>query len=468
MKHYTPYLFSSLLVLFSSCVKESISEGESKLGGNSELTIKTRSGNTDNATSSAAISYPVQIYVFDAAEGHCVTTAPIDESNPSLSLKLVEGRYDVCAIAGATADNYNLPSATDALKTTAITLKEGKQHTALMGAANSVTLADGENNTLTLSLKHKTMLLQSVTINNVPTSVTAVAVDIAPLYAGLCLNGTYSSETTHQQVTLTRQDGTRTWKNTDATHLLQAGEGSTITVKMTNVDGDGQVKSYSYTCENTLEANYKLTIEGTYTEKVGVQLSGSITAEEWAGERNVTFYFNEDGSTATGDNNQGDNNQGGNGQNDDNNPADVINEKAPTAGANYNGACVVQRTENANGTVTVLLLAPKDEINLSFDATDQVSVKAAIDAAIPNIAVSGISGWRLPTYDEINYIVENCSKLKETLQSISGGQTIISDLSYFFLDETDNTVKLYEKKNKKDVNAYGRLRAFTTLVFSQP
>ena len=136
MRHKTLFLVSAVLLLLTSCIKEVLPEGESKLGGNSMLTIKTRSGGQTEANDNANISYPVQIYVFDAEEGSCVTTAAISQNNQELAFNLKEGRYDVCAIAGADAESYELPTVANAEKTTVVTLKDGKQHTALMGATS--------------------------------------------------------------------------------------------------------------------------------------------------------------------------------------------------------------------------------------------------------------------------------------------------------------------------------------------
>lgn len=48
-------------------------------------------------------------------------------------------------------------------------------------------MAYGEENTLTLSLERKVMLIENVSIKNVPSNVIAVNVTISPLYENILL-----------------------------------------------------------------------------------------------------------------------------------------------------------------------------------------------------------------------------------------------------------------------------------------
>ena len=43
---------------------------------------------------------------------------------------------------------------------------------------------------------------------------------------------------------------------------------------------------------------YKINIDGTYTEAVGVNLTGTITGATWLGERTISFEFDENDSNA--------------------------------------------------------------------------------------------------------------------------------------------------------------------------
>ena len=61
----------------------------------------------------------------------------------------------------------------------------------------------------------------------------------------------------------------------------------------------GTTKTYTYSTSDQLEAGYKINIEGTYTEAVGVSLTGTITGATWLGERTIRFDFDENGSSAS-------------------------------------------------------------------------------------------------------------------------------------------------------------------------
>ncbi len=110
-----------------------------------------------------------------------------------------------------------------------------------MTAENMVSLADGGENTLTLTLQRKVMLIQYIAIKNVPTYIKAVTVTIAPLYESLLINGSYAEEAGPQEITLTEEENTKVWKNAEGIYLLPPTSGSaTITVNMT--DNEDQIK----------------------------------------------------------------------------------------------------------------------------------------------------------------------------------------------------------------------------------
>ncbi len=109
----------------------------------------------------AYISYPANIYVFDSGDA-CVATTKLASGSDEISLKLPEGTYGVYAVAGADDVCYALPTKANASKSSAISLNPGSVHSDLMSANNTVSLAYGEENTLTLSLERKVMLIESV------------------------------------------------------------------------------------------------------------------------------------------------------------------------------------------------------------------------------------------------------------------------------------------------------------------
>jgi hypothetical protein len=97
---------------------------------NSVLQVRTRSGGS--AGEEATVAYPIAVYVFAGEECRAVQT--IGDEGQTLNIPLVEGTYTVYAIGGASSSDYVLPTADDALATSAIVLKDGKTHGDLMAA----------------------------------------------------------------------------------------------------------------------------------------------------------------------------------------------------------------------------------------------------------------------------------------------------------------------------------------------
>ena len=115
-----------------------------------------------------------------------------------------------------------------------------------------------------------------------PTAATAVSVTIAPLWQALCVGGTFSGTGGSKTIALTRQSDNRTWLSTDDVHLLPpSSQPASVSV---NITIGGLTKTYTYSTSDQLEAGYKINIEGTYTEAVGVSLTGTITGATWLGE----------------------------------------------------------------------------------------------------------------------------------------------------------------------------------------
>jgi len=451
----TILLFLATIVMtLTSCEKYVSETDETAVSkeANSTLRIRTRVAETDNTE----VSYPVNIYVFDS-RGVCVMTASIENEGTPISMKLPEGNYDIYATAGADGSNYDLPSKEEATKESVITLMEGRRHADLMTARSTVNLVFGEENTLTITLARKVMMIEDVTINDVPGSVSAVSVTITPLYENIRLDGSYSGVNGSSTISLTRQEGTNIWKNTSTEYLLEAAGPATIKVSLTT---SSTTKSYSYSCTDELRANYKIRINGTYTDRSGITLNGTIAGVAWEGTKNITFDFDESGSSTTG-----------NGQDD------VTGEAgdAPKAGSIYKG-CYVLKSQVSGNSTTVTLIADGSKNALTFTRGDQKSMKEAVDNGIAELAAEGITGWRLPTLDEMTYIKENLNTINGNLTN--HGLNIIADktggnlYSYYFLT-TDGDICTYNisrgdtESNPNTGLKSLILRAFASVTFTK-
>ena len=374
---------------------------------NSVLQVRTRAG---GSADEATVAYPVTVYVFAGDECRAVQT--IGDEGQTLNVPLVEGTYSVYAVDGASASDYLLPDASDALATSAIALREGHEHSDLTAASVTATLVDGGTNTVTLGMTRKTMLIQGVTIKKIPTAATAVSVTIAPLWQSMTIGGTYSTTNGSSIIALTRQEDGRTWQNAASAYLLPpCSQPASVSV---NITIGGTTKTYTYSCSDQLEAGYIINIDGTYTEAVGVNLTGTITGATWLGERTISFEFDENGSSAADDGNGGDN-----GNNDT--PGNA--EDFPAVGSTYQGCYVLKSIVADDGQSAELTLLSPNETTIgkayndaSFIGHPEV-LEALIDEKLAEADVDGISDWRLPTYDELNVIYVALSAINDTFES---------------------------------------------------
>ena len=365
------FFASALAVLGLTACEKTLGDDIGDVGNeqvkNSVLQVRTRGASGDGAT----VAYPVAVYVFEGDE--CKASQTIGDEGQTLNIALTEGTYSVYAVGGVSSSDYVLPSVSDALTTPAIALQEGKELTDLMTASATVTLVDGGTNTVTLGMARKTMMIQDVTIKKVTSAATAVTVTIAPLWQSLTIGGTYSTTNGSSTIALIRQEDGRTWRNSGSTYLLPpSSQPASVSV---NITVDGTTKTYTYSTSDELEAGYKINIDGTYTEAVGVNLTGTIAGATWLGERTISFTFDEDGSSTSGNDNNG--GSGGDTQN------------FPSVGDTYQGCYVLAVTVEDDGqSAEVVLLSPNER-----------AVTSASDAesALASLGVDGISDWTVPT-----------------------------------------------------------------------
>ena len=330
-------------VLLTACEKGLDDIVESGGGGqvtNSLLQVRTRADGA--ASDDATVAYPVTVYVFQGEE--CKAAQTIGDEGQTLNIALTEGTYSVYAVGGASTADYVLPVASDALTTSAIELREGKSHGDLMTAKATVTLEDGEANTVTLGMERRTMLLQSVVLKKIPTTATAVSLSISPLWQSLTVGGNYRGTDGSYSVALEKQSDGRTWQlpapvgegpGVGSLLLPPSSSPASITVRITMPSG---TRSYTYSTSNELEAGYKINIEGTYTEAVGVSLTGTIEGATWKGERTISFDFNESGSSESGSS------EGGEGTDPTPNPSPTGAGSFPAAGDFEDAADDVRKT----------------------------------------------------------------------------------------------------------------------------
>ena len=358
------------MVTLSSCAQEVINEDMS--ASDSRMTVMTR-GEEDPVTSS------VRLYVFDSND-ECLTLETLDVGSSSFTKNLPAGTYDVYALAGDES-RYALPSKDEATKTTPIALKSGEQLGDLMIGHSSVTLSDGNTNETTLNLSRKVILLRSVIIKDVPEGTTDVSVKISPIQESILLNGTYQGDEGVFSVALTKQSDGTTWKMaTEDVFLLPSVGKPTITITIGTT-------SFPYSCPNELEANHKITIEGTYkeptTQPAELTLTGTINGVAWGEDSHVSFDFGP--------------------ADEDNGPSGEI----PAEGSTYLGCYVLKVNGNE-----VTLLSPSQELRPVSTTDSQNDMTTTINGKLSSWERAVSDNWRLPNNNDAEAIASNYNDLK--------------------------------------------------------
>ena len=455
MKHYhhLALLVGSLMML-TSCEKSLEVAGAAE--GNSMLTVQTRADE-----SSAKVSYPVTVYAMNG-DGQCVRRQQLLSDNDQLSMNLEPMTYQIYAIGGATEGDYTLPTQENATATSAVTLNSEATHGDLMTAHNTINLSDNESTTLTLTMSRKVMHLQSLVIENVPTTVDGVAVAFTPIYDQLLLNGDYSTTSSEQSVTLTEQEDGTTWQITDdELYMLPASDDATITVKFTT---GSDIQSFAYTCPQPLEANKHICIKGTYNESNELTLTGTITGATWDGTTTIEFTFNSKGSSTVNDDNSG------SGNNNSGNQNNVVVEEgeAPSAGSVYKDCYVLNIEDDNTGEYVIATLLYKLDLQIQGSQYDtQQDLESEINTSLSTFDTNNITGWRLPTESEMSSIAIGVVNKAFKDASVSGA-TDMGAYHYYYSDGANIKCALLTQNIYDRSYTYGeRLRPVTTVMFAK-
>lgn len=437
-------VLASVALLLSGCAKEIEYENNVSDAPLGTLSVGTRA--TDNGN----VSYPVNVYVFDD-DGACAATATLASSSDGLSIYLPIGNYSVRAVGGASPDDYELPTKDNAVYNSPVTLLPGHGHGELMTAAQAlVKVSADETNDISLSMSRRVMQLSSVTMKDVPTDVTEVSVSISPLYKSLLLNGEYSDGDGSFTTELVKDADGTTWKMESSAYLLEASGKAAITVSMKT---GSATKTFSYESTDELKANYKINITGTY-KPGGFTVGGTVTGTDWAGTHEITFDMTDNsGSTESKDE-----------------KTEKALPEAPEIGTIYKKCLVLENdTDKVAGTITTTLMTIKEKSGLTTEKSlTQEEWETLTSTGIEALAVDGISGWRLPTEEEVlqmlTYVKPNATTLLN-LVTAAGGD-VIRPACYFLYRNDAGLIKMTNVNYiKTDPSDKAVLRAFTTVTF---
>lgn len=391
MKHF---IHSAVAAISGFMCLVSCAEQESELlsanqSSNNQLRVVTHTRVGEEPVSSAA-----SVYLFND-ENAFVRILQTDASGDYVSAKLPEDTYTLYAYGGDLS-HFQLPDDASITPSTAITLADDQEMGDLLMATSTVTLPDGTDEVVDLTLQRKVLELSSITISQVPAGVTAVSVAIAPFYSAIQINGDYvTTAPVTATFTLTETATSGVWQATPQQLVFPSKGVPTITVTFTR-DGEDP-STYTYTADAALTANNKYNIAGTYTEPLGVTLSGGITLQPWTtNPAAVNFEFDE--SNLAG-NTTPDPNAGGN-DNPNGGSGGSQSTDAPVPGQQYKGCYVVSVNEKNH---TAILISPTESRYVYPDDDDWLRVLAN---ALSTWEVDGVTGtWRIPTFEELQVIV---------------------------------------------------------------
>ena len=259
------------VLTLSSCSEEVMNmEGPStdSGAGQSQLRVTTR-GDGDTPFQS-------RLYVFNAAD-QCVQQLSPDANGQLVTTTLPAGTYDLYGIGSDDLSHFVWPSADDAIPTMAITVAEGQPMGDLMMGHETITLSDGDHETLDIQLTRKVTHVNSILIHEVPDEVEQVSVAVSPMYQSILLNGTLADPSGTYTVNL-MDLGSGDWGATPDEIILPSLDKPTITITFTKATTN---KSYTYAAAHPIKPNTHLTLEGTFTGLQGIVLTATMSGQDW-------------------------------------------------------------------------------------------------------------------------------------------------------------------------------------------
>ena len=143
---------------------------------------------------------------------------------------------------------------------------------------------------------------------------------------------------------------------------------------------DGQEVTYGYTWKDRPKANQPYHLLGDYSD--GLALNGTFVVTGWNEAEDVSFEF---GANVK--------------QEDKKDDSELDLSSLPEVGNIWNGSIVADVGEADENGVDILLM--------SLD--EWAIYTSQIEELVSGYSVNGISGWRIPTYDEAKYLQNSYS-----------------------------------------------------------
>ena len=354
-----------------------------------EIQKQTVSIQTRTAEGTPDIDWPLTLYAFNST-GKLVTSTTASDVNDATKLKLNSGNYTLVALAGTT--NLSLPEKPELTDGIGIPSNGILTKAPQMSTTQITVASDALNPSMTLSYPVAKI---SLTLSDMPTRTQAITATLSNLYGSIAFNGTKSG-TSSPTRTLTKQaDGS--WTSVPLHVLPSKG---TLTL---NIQTDDE--SFSIRTNAKLEAGKSYNLKGQY--KGEVEISINLTTLGWTEGNDIDFELKDEDTNETPDNT-------------------LIVSAIPEARTMCEGHFVAAISDETETSATLLLMSLKE-----WECIPNLA-----SASIASYTEAGLTGWRLPTAEEMKEIATtagaqlNIESVNSLLTGATGGAKLKTSQPY--------------------------------------
>lgn len=348
---------------------------------------------TSKSGSGTSIPMPLTVYAVND-DGLVESKASITDNGSSVNLTLRSGDFTFYALAGETASESDVPSSN------VVTTENGYfTQPVMLGNTQKKIDDDAE---LSLFMAHAVAAVD-VTMENVPTEVTAVSVKIGNLRNSLTIEGEYDGSSTTTLELTEQSDGT-TWKS-DVAYVFPSVSAPT-TLTFTQTFADNTTQSYIATYNAKLLAGTPYHFNGAGTNTGSNNLTINVTMGDWDAEINEILTLTPIGS---GD---------GSGSMSSDGETYLVSKmpQATDAGTILDGKYVLAYVNGNQG----LLYAVKD------CDKDKTAEYKEVD----------VTGWVVPTLQQYNDIKAQATaqKISNVINTLTGKSLNYNSDHYYYCD----------------------------------
>lgn len=352
-----------------------------------------------------SVPVPIMYYVFDGS-GTCVAAQLVNDVSTKAELSVERGSYKIFALCGDFADRPTLSSAklNEAF--------EVSTNSDMCLGQKSVVIDDyGMSKDVTIGVSHLFSAI-SLSIKDVPSSVTGIKATFCDVYDCLTLEGTFSGMQDKVLSMSKSADVPTTWYIPET--LIYPCVKTPMKVMIEITSSDGSVQVVNTTTEYVLESGKKVSLTSQF-RTLSVVAAGVVLNNGWTSVSGDIDFWNgsnsgSDNNADTGSGNTSEPESGESGGNAGTDEQETPPSSNPTAvyeiGQRFGetDAFILDiETDDATGAQTSLLLQSTKVLygtNLS-EANNFVSSYKS--------STGGTIDWRIPTMSELKLLMQNYS-----------------------------------------------------------